>query len=157
MIDDALASALRELLHGQRIASLGTLHGGEPYVSMAPFAVVPGARFVIHVSTLAAHTRDMLEDPRVSLLVMAARGEGAPVQGWARVTLQGDAAQLEKDGPAYERAKQAYLDRFPESEPMFGFGDFSLFEIVPRSIRYVGGFAQAKSVTPETLGKILHE
>lgn len=28
-----------------------------------------------------------------------------------------------------------------------GFADFSLFRIVPRSVRFVGGFAQAWSVT----------
>jgi putative heme iron utilization protein len=26
---------------------------------------------------------------------------------------------------------------------MFGFADFSLFLVVPRSVRFVGGFAQA--------------
>jgi hypothetical protein len=35
--------SLRRLFNGQRIASLGTLHEGEPYVSMVPFAVLPDA------------------------------------------------------------------------------------------------------------------
>jgi heme oxygenase (biliverdin-IX-beta and delta-forming) len=38
---------------------------------------------------------------------------------------------------------------------MFGFSDFSLFEIVPRSLRFVGGFAQAKTLTPDGLAEIL--
>ena len=33
------------------------------------------------------------------------------------------------------------------SEEMFGFGDFSLFLIAPRAVRFVAGFAQAWSVT----------
>ena len=38
-MDPELAQKVRSLLADQRIASLGTLHGGEPYVSMVPFAI----------------------------------------------------------------------------------------------------------------------
>lgn len=147
---------MQALLRAQRIASLGTLHAGEPYVSMVPFALLAGGRFVIHVSALAAHTKDMLEHPQVSLLVIAPPREDVPTQGLARVTVQGEATRIDDDTPEHEEAKAAYLARFPESEPMFGFGDFSLFEIAPRTIRFVGGFAQAKSLTPETFARVLH-
>jgi hypothetical protein len=30
-----------------------------------------------------------------------------------------------------------------------------LFAILPRSIRFIGGFAQAKTITPEALAEIL--
>lgn len=33
--------------------------------------------------------------------------------------------------------------------------DFSLFAMRPRSLRLVGGFAQAKTVTPEGLSRVL--
>jgi hypothetical protein len=148
---------LRALLEEQRIASLGTLHAGEPYVSMVPFAIVPRARFVIHVSTLAAHTRDMLQDARVSLMIVAQpRGDVAP-QGLGRVTLQGDATRIEPEDSRHAAVKAAYLARFPDSEPMFDFSDFSLFEIVPRAVRFVGGFAQARSLTPDTFAAVLHD
>ena len=39
--------------------------------------------------------------------------------------------------------------RFPDTEPMFGFGDFSLFLIAPEAGRLVGGFAQARSLRGE--------
>ena len=69
-MNPAHAQTLRDLLGTQRIASLGTLHKGEPYVSMVPFAILPGGSgFVIHVSQLSAHTKDMLARPEVSLLV----------------------------------------------------------------------------------------
>ncbi len=58
MSDDAVRTAER-VLRSQTIASLGTLHAGEPAVSMVPFATTGGA-LVIHVSRLAAHTADML-------------------------------------------------------------------------------------------------
>ena len=40
---------------------------------------------------------------------------------------------------------------------MFGFSDFSLFAIVPESIRFVGGFAQATTISPETLAEALRQ
>jgi hypothetical protein len=55
----------------------------------------------------------------------------------------------------HAEAKAAYLARFPESVEMFNFADFSLFVIQPASARFVGGFAQAASISPGTLARIL--
>lgn len=151
------AQLLRNLLHTQEVAALGTLHKGQPYVSMVPFALQPGGTdFLIHVSQLAAHTKDMLAHPLVSLLVMALPAPGVTAQETARITVQGEAVQLARDTPEYASAQAAYLARFPQSEMMFGFADFSLFAIVPESIRFVGGFAQATTISPATLAGALH-
>lgn len=148
-MDAAQTELLRELVQTQEIAALGTLHEGGPFVSMVPFALLsPGARFVIHVSGLASHTKDMLADPRISLLVIAPRQPGVPAQATARITVQGRARQCERGTTEEAAARAAYLARFPEAEPMFGFGDFSLFVIEPASIRFVGGFGQARSLSP---------
>jgi len=150
------AQLLRSILETQCIASLGTLHKGEPYVSMVPFVLLPDASaFVIHVSALSAHTKDMLASPPVSLLVMALQTPEIAAQALPRVTIQGDALQLDKSSQAYAEAKQAYLSRFPQSTVTFELADFSLFAITPRSIRLIGGFAQAKTILPETLVKAM--
>jgi len=123
---------------------------------MVPFAILPGgAGFVIHVSQLAAHTKDMLSSPQVSLLVVASQSPEISAQEVARVTIQGHATQYNKYAPGYVEAKLAYLSRFPQSSDMFNFSDFSLFAILPRSIRFVGGFAQATTITPEVLAEVL--
>jgi putative heme iron utilization protein len=151
------AQLLRDLLRTQEVAALGTLHKGQPYVSMVPFALRPGGTdFIIHVSQLAAHTKDMLAHPPVSLLVMALPAPGVTAQETARITVQGEALQLGRDTSEYVSAQAAYLARFPQSEMMFGFADFSLFAIVPESIRFVGGFAQATTISPATLADALY-
>ena len=153
---EAIDHAVRELLEAQRIASLGTLHDGEPYVSMVPFAVLAGGpEFVIHVSALAAHTKDMLAEPKVSLLVIAPANPEIPPQATARLTIQGDATQVDEGDARHASAKRAYMDRFPQSAQTFALPDFSIFLIRPRALRFVGGFAQAKSLTPEGLARIL--
>jgi len=157
-MNPAHAQTLRDLLRTQQVASLGTLHQGQPYVSMVPFALLPGSTaLVIHVSQLAAHTKDMLASPQVSLLVIATPMPGVIAQELARITVQGEAVQLAGGTPGHAAAKAAYLARFPQSEMMFGFSDFSLFAIVPESIRFVGGFAQATTISPETLAEVLRK
>jgi putative heme iron utilization protein len=150
-MDQAMTHALRELVRAQTVGALGTLHQGEPFVSMVPFVALPGGGFAIHVSGLAAHTRDMRAHARVSLLIIAPESAGSPAQARARVTVQGDAAEVGRSSEEYTRLKAAYLDRFPQSEQTFGLGDFSLFRIQPVSARFIGGFAQAVSLTPESL------
>ena len=141
------ALGLKLLLQEQDIAALGTLHRGEPFVSMVPYALLADGRLVIHVSQLATHTRDMQEHAGVSVMVLGTRPSDALPQEQPRASLQGAAQACAQGAEDYPAARQAYLARFPHSEEMFGFGDFSLFLITPRAVRFVAGFAQAWSVT----------
>ena len=155
-MDTDAARLLARIVLTQRVAALGTIHDDEPYVSMVPYALLPsGDAFIVHVSTLAAHTRDMLEHPAVSLLVMAPLENGTSAQALPRITVQATAHACDDTDPGYADARAAYLGRFPESADMFRFADFSLFAIVPRRARFVGGFAQARSLTGATLSAIL--
>lgn len=150
------AQTLRVLLRTQEVAALGTLHKGQPFVSMVPFAMLPGGSgFIIHVSQLASHTKDMLLSPQVSLLVVVPPTPDVPPQALARITVQGRAVQYADADAGHAAAKAAYLARFPQSAQLFTFADFSLFAIWPDSIRFVGGFAQATTLSPETLADVL--
>lgn len=155
------ARRLRALLDTVPVAALGTLHRGEPAVSMVPFVVVPqhggGDALLIHVSALATHTRDLQEHPRASLMVMADPATaGGPPQALPRVTLQCEAAPLPRDdAAAYAAAQAAYLARFPEAEVTFGLGDFQLFVLRPVSARLVAGFGRAHALVAEGLQRWL--
>jgi heme iron utilization protein len=150
--------ALRELLSSRRVAALGTLHDGAPYVSMVPFAITQdGKAFLIHVSELSAHTEDMLKDPQVGLLVMGEEKPGVFAQELPRVTILGEAAPVEDPSAEYDAGKARYLERFPDAEPIFGLGGFSLFTIRPDHVRWIGGFAGAQTLTPGELAKAARE
>jgi heme iron utilization protein len=152
-LDAETADALRRLLARQPVAALATLHRGEPAVSMVPFVwSADAAALLVHVSALATHTRDMLEHPRVALLVTAeASGAGVPPQALPRVALQCDASALPRDGAAYLAAKTSYLGRFPDAAPMFDLTDFSIFTLQPVSARLVAGFGRAHSLAGDAL------
>ncbi|HKA36919.1 MAG TPA: pyridoxamine 5'-phosphate oxidase family protein [Thermoanaerobaculia bacterium] len=152
MSAEAIDPVLRELLATRTVAALGTLHEGAPYVSMVPFAILPdGSAFLIHVSELSAHTADMFADPRVSLLVVGAEGPGVLAQELPRVTILGKAEPVPDPSPEYEAGKARYLERFPDAEPIFQLGGFSLFTIRPDHVRWIGGFAGAQTLTPGEL------
>jgi putative heme iron utilization protein len=116
---------------------------------MVPYALLRDGRFVIHVSRLATHTRDMLEHPAVSLLVMAAPGSADTPLALPRVSVQGQAQVCEPDAPDHVLARAAYLAKLPEAEALFSFADFSLFLVEPRAARYVAGFGRAMSLTAQ--------
>ena len=153
-----LTERLALLVRKYSTAALGTLHEGAPYVSLVPYAIAAdGSGFIIHVSTLAAHTKDMLADARVSLLIAEAEGGGKSPQALQRVSVQGVARRIASAAPELHGFRAAYLARFPEAEQMFGFADFSIFLIRPVAARFVAGFGQAHSLSAESMVQILQQ
>jgi putative heme iron utilization protein len=123
---------------------------------MVPFVLTDdAARIVIHVSRLAAHTGNLMRDPRVSLLVMQAEETGILPQGLPRVTLQGRAEVVARPAPGYRELQADYLRRFPDSADLFTFPDFHLVAIRVESARFVAGFAQAQTLTSEAFRRVL--
>lgn len=160
--ESRLDHSLRQLLCNRRTAALATLQpadGGaqqaaKPMVSFVPYAIAPGARaFLIHVSALAAHTRNLQQQPMVSLLIAAPEEPGQPVHALERVTVFGCAAELAADEVADGR--QAYLSRFPEAAPMTALPDFRFVQITPLSARHVAGFGAARDLSAEELIALL--
>ncbi len=153
-MDAEAALSLRRLLALRPVGALGTLHRGEPAVSMVPF-VLPagGTQVIIHVSGLATHTRDMQQHPRVSLLVMAEATADVSPQALPRVALQAEVRALEPASAEHAAARAAYLQRFPDAAQTFELADFSLLALQPVSARLVAGFGRAYSlVGPQLAG-----
>jgi putative heme iron utilization protein len=148
---------LRAMLDTQRVASLGTLNAeGGPFVSMVPYAIEPNAAcLVIHVSLLAPHTRNLLSNPAVSMMVMQPEVAGEPVHALPRLSMDGTAARLKPDSPSWLAARNVYLARFPEAEPMTLMGDFNFVAIFPTGARQVAGFGTARPLEAEDLASLL--
>ena len=148
---------LRALLQTQRVAALGTLHAdGRPFVSMVPFAIEPqSGALVIHVSLLAPHTRNLLSNPAVSVMVMRSEVPGEPVHALPRVSLDGTATRLQPDSTNWLTARSAYLARFPDAQMMTELGDFSFVAISVTQARHVAGFGSARPLEPDDLASVL--
>lgn len=135
---------LLRLIRSSRVAALGTLRGGAPEVSMVPFAAAKDCTaFFLHISRLAHHTQNIRQDSRVSLMIAEPDDGTRNPQAFARVAIQGEALAIEHATTVYENTRAAYLAKLPEAAMTFELGDFSLYSIVPKSARFVAGFAQA--------------
>src|SRR5436189_5542516 len=109
-------AAAKKLLREGRSGALATLMvgAGDPYCSLVNVATAADGAPLLLISQLAVHTKNILADPRVSLM-LDERKEGDPLEG-ARVMLMGRAAAT--DDPA---ARRRYLARHPEAEMFAGF------------------------------------
>ena len=145
---------LAYLIRHTRTASLGTLRDEAPHVSMVAFVTVEDfSEFYIHVSRLAQHTMDMQKDKRICLLISETDDARNDPQTLTRVSIRGTAAVMQNGEPGYTRIKNLYIERFPESEPLFKLADFGLWRIKPKGGRFIADLAKAFNLTPETLQK----
>ena len=144
---------LIELLQGGRWVALGTLAADGAaevsWVACCSEGALDG--YLMHLSRLAAHTRNLLADPRASLAVSEPDDGRDDPQTLARVSLVGRVQVVARDTPAYDAARVRYLERFPAAEERFAFGDFALYRFRVEGVRLVAGFGKAFRVTPEQL------
>src|SRR6516164_4251822 len=87
----------KSLLRRSRQGALATLMSGsgDPYCSLVNVASYPDGSPVLLISRLAIHTKNILADGRVSLM-LDERAPGDPLEG-ARIMLQGRAEGVAKD------------------------------------------------------------
>ena len=144
-MDADTGGSLAGLIRKERIAHLGTLRGGAPLVSMTLFMAEQDlSAFYVHVSRLAWHTQDMLQDPRVALSI-AETDDGRPDPfTLMRVSIRGEASQLPPD---QQELKRLWLARFPEQAVNFELADFSFWKIAPRDARFVAGFGRIHNLS----------
>ena len=137
----------KSLLRRRREGALATLmaDGGDPYCSLVNVASHPDGSPILLISRLAVHTRNILADPRVSLM-LDERVEGDPLEG-ARIMLSGRAEQAE--GADLEIARRRYLNAHPSAETFADFKDFSYFRISLSGAHLVAGFGRIVDLAPE--------
>jgi putative heme iron utilization protein len=154
-MDTQSEKLLAQIIRNTRLAALATLRDEEPRVSLVAYITAEDfSAFYIHVSKLAQHTVDMIKDRRVSLLIAETDDGRADPQTLARVSIRGSAELLQHGEPGYAPIKDKYLERFPESAPLFKLEDFGIWRIKSKGGRFVGGFGKAFNITPETLQKV---
>lgn len=144
---------LARLLHTSRWAALATTRAQQPLASWVTFAAEDDfCGFLLHLSRLAPHTRNLEDNPRAALSV-SEPDDGAQTdpQLLARVSLQGRVTRLPRDAADYAAARERYLAHLPEAAVQFGLGDFELWRFAPESGRYIGGFGRAWRIGPAEL------
>ncbi len=133
---------VQKLIQQEKFGVLSTLsvkHDGWPFGSATPYAISASGDPIILVSSLAEHTKNMMNDPRVSLFIQNTTTDANP-QSIARATLLGVVEAVNENES--EDAAQKYLSRFPDAAQNFQLGGFSLLKIGVKQVRYIGGFGE---------------
>ena len=147
LTEDFSASRLtRQLLRRSRQGALATLMAGrgDPYCSLVNVASHADASPILLISRLALHTKNILADNRVSLM-LDERAAGDPLEG-ARIMLAGRAEEATAEAAGILRRR--YLSAHPSAEAFVDFKDFSFFRIIPSGVHLVAGFGRIVDVMP---------
>jgi heme iron utilization protein len=137
----------RSLLRRSRQGALATLtrDSGDPYCSLVNAATASDGSPILLISRLALHTKNILSDARVSLM-LDERADGDPLEG-ARIMLAGRAEQA--DGLDAAVLRRRYLNAHPSAEAFVNFKDFSFFRVRPAAAHLVAGFGRIVDLKPE--------
>ncbi|WP_315761751.1 MULTISPECIES: HugZ family protein [unclassified Bradyrhizobium] len=136
----------KSLLRRSRQGALATLmvDSGDPYCSLVNVASSPDGSPILLISRLAVHTKNVLADPRVSLM-LDERAPGDPLEG-ARIMLLGRAEQVGAE--QRDTLRRRYLNAHPSAENYADFADFSFFLIRPSGLHLVAGFGRILDLKP---------
>lgn len=141
-------AAARQLMRTARSATLATLDSatGHPFASLVTVATDPAGRPILLLSKLALHTRNLLQDARVSLLIddRSASLNDDALAG-RRLSLSGCIAPMPRAADAEFRRR--FLARHPEAEGYAGFTDFDLYVLDPEIGHLVAGFGRINALS----------
>ena len=139
-----IAAEVRQLAYATNVGALATLSvdpatEGFPFGSVVPYALDEEGRPLILISDIAQHTRNVIADPRVSLLVSEQETDD-PQAGW-RVTFVGRMVRLERDGDdGFNHAR--YVAQVPDAPSYYDAHGFGLWRMEVARIRFIGGFGK---------------
>lgn len=121
----------------QGVLATADREDGTPYASIVELIPLEDGSFVIFISGMADHTKNLKQDGRCSLLVAEGFGQGYAL-ALSRATYMGKATKV-TDRSKY---REAYLALHPEAQIYIDFPDFGFYHIEVERVRYIGGFGR---------------
>src|SRR5690348_8174338 len=112
----------KSLLRRSRQGALASLMAetGDPYCSLVNVASASDGSPILLISLLAVHTKNIIADPRVSLM-LDERAPGDPLEG-ARIMVGGRAEAA--GGDERNGLRRRYLNAHPSAQTFVDFKDF---------------------------------
>jgi putative heme iron utilization protein len=145
-IDDVI-HLLHSVSHGA-LATHSERVAGYPYATVLPFVLNEQHHPVFLISSLAEHTKNLLRNPRASLVIFDE--SCADVLSGARVSLLGDVLPFDADKRFVARYRRYQSD----AERYLALGDFAFFRFETKQARAIAGFGAMGWIEPERLSRI---
>jgi len=140
-----------EFLRASRYGVLATQSRslpGYPFGSITPYVLSATGEPVIYISTLAEHTRNIADDPRVSLTVFDP-ADAADPQAGPRLTFLADAYRLAPSDAAATGAR--YCRLCPAARAYADTPACAFYALRAVRLRFIGGFGQIGWIEPDAV------
>lgn len=152
-----LEPEIREFRDNSKTLVLATVDAkGDPNVSYAPFALLEDGYYIL-ISEMARHTRNLLENPKISLMMVEDEQDSRTLFARKRLTFDATPELVKRDTLAWQAGIDALHGRFQETVlGLSQLADFHLYRLVPIKGLFVKGFGQAFAVSGDDLVDVLH-
>jgi putative heme iron utilization protein len=158
MADEQPAGVCASLIEEMRSLQLSTVGAdGVPHCGYTPYLYRAPGSFYIFVSQLAAHTRNLLANKTVAIMIIADEQSTPQIFARARVNYLCDATRIAPESQDYELVLDDYQQRHGKMAGLLRqLPDFVLFQLKPVSGQFVMGFGKAYTLTGEDLSVFEH-
>ena len=158
MTDVQPASVCASLIEEMRSLQLSTIgEDGVPHCGYTPYLHQTPNSFYIFVSQLAAHTRNLLANKTVAIMIIADEQSTSQIFARTRVHYLCEAKRIAPDHSDYEPVLDDYEQLHGKTAGLLRqLQDFILFQLKPQSGQFVMGFGQAYTLTGDDLSIFEH-
>lgn len=146
--------ALQSRMKTMQLATLG--EGAEPHCGYTPF-IFDGPDLIVFISQLAVHTRDLLANANVGVMLIDDEQDSNNLFARCRVRYQCDAVVIKPDDASYTPLLDRYHERHGKVVALIRqLPDFVLFRLQPKSGVFVMGFGDAYRIEGEHMDTFVH-
>ena len=147
---EGVCAKLIEEMRSLQLSTVG--EDGSPHCGYTPYLHRAPCSFYIFVSQLARHTRDLLSNGTVAVMIIADEQSTSQIFARTRVHYQCQAQPLEPEHSEYLSILDDYQARHGKTAGLLRqLPDFVLFHLQPLHGQFVMGFGQAYTLTGKDL------
>jgi len=129
---------------------------GMPEASYAPYVKV-GNEYYVYLSELSKHTGNLLDNGKVSLLIIENENEAKHLFARKRVTYRATSLEIDRGSDDFYTIMKCFEEKFGKFISMLiNLNDFHLFKIRPEGGNFVAGFARAFYLEGENMDQLRH-
>ncbi|MBW4561001.1 MAG: pyridoxamine 5'-phosphate oxidase family protein [Mojavia pulchra JT2-VF2] len=150
-------SAYEGFLEEFESAIIGTVSDqGIPNASYAPFVMDESKNIYIYVSGLSTHTKNLSDNPHVSVMFIEDEAQTNQIFGRRRLNFDCTATLIERETENWNKIVEQFQERFGQIiEILRSLPDFRIFQLTPQSGRFVAGFGSIYNINGNNLDQLV--